>query len=646
MKKLLAILGATTLVVAAPLSVVACKKKVNPNISDEFDYQALKNELMDKASEIFYRNLDEDFGNYKNMADEDAINTFDFIRLENIAGQDENPDLKDSNSDFFKAISKDINSIIDFNKLNKEINDEIVNQLNYKPVIQGIGNPFQSYELNNIAIKTQSEIVSLSFDYIANLKLVVNEKGDFQNEAISFRWTFNIFESVDLANEIKSLNDSIRKGISQASNGFLYEQDSGNLKTNAQDIIDKKIIENQVQEVIEKTNTNSKFEIKTENHKFAVNQKLTQDGSIANTKFNYSLEIQENWDPEHEDNNSNDYYYQDYSYPDWWDELMKPVLSKEKGANEKFIKKITEPGQKWVDHQLPIKIVEKISNNSDIVVSEAINHYNLAENILSSDFEKRVKNSGYEFKIDEKIDFKSIAVYGAEFSKSEVEIKNLSELTKIELDTFFVPIKQNTTFNNTKLLYEEFLRAAIEFQQSYLLNDLEGEITLKDNNTYNWEDWGRKHRYYVIDAKGEVEDYIIQNHKNTTYKYQETIKRSIELKVEEESNQNLKFIESSDFSSGNNLGYSSFSSMILNSNPTFLGGNFESYPFAIAAPIDFVTGNLSTPEFRTYFFSSGLKFNSSKTYFSFGKRGDLVCFEGGTSRYIVNGRKMLFNFGL
>ncbi|AXK51790.1 hypothetical protein [Spiroplasma alleghenense] len=644
MKKLLSILGATALVVSAPLSVASCKKKVIHNIDDEFDYQALKNELMDKASEVFYRNLNEDFGKCKNISNDEAKEIFTFISIDNLKNHEEDPELNNPDSQIFKSISNDVNSIVNFNKLNEDITEEIINQLNYRPLLQGIGNPFKSYELTNIAIKTQSEVVSLSFDYVANLEMVIDGKGEIQNETIAYKWTFNIFEKKDIAESIKALNENIRQEISNSANDFIYLQDSGNLKTNAQDIVDKKVIGNQVIEIIKKVNSeNSNLKLVTDNHKFVVNQKLTQDGSIASTKINYGLEFQDDWSIYQED--SDGWFPQDYSYPKWWEELMGPVLKQEKGANEAFVSKITEPGQQWIDHQLPQTIKDKINKNSELVVSEAINHYNLAENIKSSDFQKRIQANNYDFEIDEVKDYKTIAVYGAEFSNSQVEIISSSQKNIVELDDFFVPIKQNTTFANTKKLYEEFLRASIEFQQSYLLNQAEGEIQYKNGEYVSWENWEKKHHYYVMDVKGDLEDHLVQGGDGKTYSYNEIIPQSINLKINQESDKNKAFIESSNFAVGKKSRFQSFTLLGIFGHPPDRS-KFQITETMFVNPSEIVTYDYKAPEFRTYFFSSGLKFNSSKTYFSFGKREDFICSESVSNSDKTFAAKLFFNFEL
>ncbi|WP_338972126.1 hypothetical protein [Spiroplasma endosymbiont of Panorpa germanica] len=56
MKKLISILAATSLVVAAPLSVAACGKKP-PKIDDEYDYTTLLNNLVELCQQIFEKNM-------------------------------------------------------------------------------------------------------------------------------------------------------------------------------------------------------------------------------------------------------------------------------------------------------------------------------------------------------------------------------------------------------------------------------------------------------------------------------------------------------------------------------------------------------------------------------------------------------------
>ncbi|WP_338971965.1 Vmc-like lipoprotein signal peptide domain-containing protein [Spiroplasma endosymbiont of Panorpa germanica] len=653
MKKLLSILSVISISITAPLTVVSCNKKQRI-IEDEFDYQELTNDLVSQVQEIYNRNLEEDFLNHKIVTEDQALSVFDFISFENLANQDENPDLKDQNSDFFKNIKNDLNEIINYEKLNSEISESIISDINYKPIIKNSGKFFQKFELNNLKIITQqSALVSVYFTWTGTYEVLTGNNDEYASYTADYQGIINIVSEEDVASDLTELNKNIKTKLSQSANDFTFISDSGDLEINAKEMDVDEELKKQVGDVIKSANDNPKYSVDLETAKLKVNNSTAQVGSIANSKFKYNLERQDDFDPDWSPSKPTSWEVDyDYVHPEWWEELMGPVMKKEEGATESFIDKLTSTDQKWVDHQIPESVMKKINSNSNITVSEPINHFNLIDNLKGSALEKQIKSSNYEFAIDEKKDFKTIAAYGGEFVGTKINFKSLGETVSMDLENYFVPIKQNTSYGNTQLLYKEFLKAAITFQQDFLFNDLEGylkDFYLGDEKPRDikWSEYNNRHHFVVLDVPDDLRTFMAKKYKeDSPLFYSEIMSQLIEYKLFSESQDVRKFNLSSDFTSGSSDSYTKYSLIFSYGDRLQRRYIVKNNNFDLISRADTINLRAPTyaPELRTYFFSNGLKSKSKQTYFSFGKRSDLEYLSWDEKVWKVNDRKMMFNF--
>ncbi|AXK51519.1 lipoprotein [Spiroplasma alleghenense] len=466
MKKLLSIFAATTLAVSAPLSVVACKKGNSDN-GEEFDYDALKKQLIDEMTLIINENINQDFEKYLFLKDEEAQKKFDsisIIKILDILSQEDVDSLQlNQNSTNFINISKDLKGVIDLAKLGNEINKNIVQNINFKPILINGQSPFKNdVETKSIKLlKKSNEVVSIEFNFGFNLALQ-EANGDVLNESINFHQIMNIFEDINIVDDLNDLSQSIVKQLEsdKYSNSFSFISNSGNFlevteKINADSSIKSKINE-AVDEAQKLTENSERFTINLENKNLKTNKNYIIPGESQSYSFSAGT-----WDSFEDDV--------------WTEGLLSALISRGSEEIENWSRKMSQRSFDDVtlsrfQKMSPSKAVQNFVLN-DETSSIAINHYNIEEYLNNENlfklFKKRILNS--KLKIDHDDDKKTIAIWGTDLENISVtytETYSNTEIT-IEMPDFYLINRQETSLDDTNEFTYKFNVSWLELLRKF-----------------------------------------------------------------------------------------------------------------------------------------------------------------------------------
>ncbi|AXK51767.1 lipoprotein [Spiroplasma alleghenense] len=471
MKKLLTILAATSMVVSAPLSVIACKKKVNPNIGEEFDYQSLQKELKTTVQEIFNSSLKSDFDDYffvsfKSGGDNGVDYPFGDRDEEWIKNNKEN--IENMESPESQEMQNYIKDLIHWNIVESEITNNVLSNVNYKPILVDGKTPLkEGYFIDSIKIEEKEEKGPLSV-YIAigaNFYFL-NSNQEIEVENLNlFKTSITILssklEAQDL-NEIKNIYKDTLNSVENA-NSFEIKSDKGDLFSTAEAINQKtesNLVFQNLQSILNNAQWNEEPIDFNNDWKINTNTNNIIDASITYPK-NYVY-----WDPS-----------ADNPEPEAI-KTLQSALKGDKQAEKDFIEELSSNDSRWMKSRINdyIKNIKELESEFDDF-SESLNSFNLEYMLLINyAFQGSLKNSN--FKLEPRKQRNYIALFRSTIDDISFKYNGFN----YELPKEQIVIKQLPECENTKVLYKKFITDSYNFQKEFFgFNDTK----LQEDNT----DW-------------------------------------------------------------------------------------------------------------------------------------------------------------
>ncbi|AXK50942.1 hypothetical protein [Spiroplasma alleghenense] len=460
MKKLLSILATTTLVISAPLSVIACGK-TRPEVNDEFDYQKLLNEFLMTATNIFNQNLQDDFSDIYFLSKSDAEDQFLEFNFEEAweslsdSGNKEYKLPKD-HPEFFK-ISSILKSKADIQKIRAEAQKEILQNVNYKAILKDGKNPFTSNieveEITLVEKYSDKDQRILGIEY--NLSTVLEHldaKQNFQISTINYKSSITIFEDIDTAEIFKQGAEKTDEIITsdKYSNSFNFFSNNGNEEAINKNISQlsnfKELFEEEIKGDIKKELDNEKIDFETNNIKFTTNKGwncITDQTSSGGTNYYFSQKTE-------------------------WANKVKKALRL--GGDE--IDTLANNNSLYNPADVSKELVEYLKTDTES--SKYINTFNLWHRYHKAfviKLEQKVKNKKINLKEEMNTSFQRrlIGLHGYQVGGINlVYTPNFGNQISLELPEQFIVNKQYTTFDNTQELYNEWLRVNFLFQREFL----------------------------------------------------------------------------------------------------------------------------------------------------------------------------------
>ncbi|AHI54270.1 hypothetical protein SSABA_v1c08710 [Spiroplasma sabaudiense Ar-1343] len=186
------------MVVSAPLSVVSCGRNKD-RVVDDIDFQYLINLFISEVSTIFQTNIQKYFSEKSWIFDD---NIPEGLKIQDFKNRKD--ELRDENSEFFKLTSDYLYSMVSINEINKQIVENVTNDINYNPILIDKDTPLKS------------EITVSFIELIENVYCGVS---------------VNIFSEELLANYAIDLNNSYLDLLNKnLANTLVYKSDKGNLE--------------------------------------------------------------------------------------------------------------------------------------------------------------------------------------------------------------------------------------------------------------------------------------------------------------------------------------------------------------------------------------------------------------------------------
>ncbi|AHI54328.1 hypothetical protein SSABA_v1c09300 [Spiroplasma sabaudiense Ar-1343] len=276
MKKLLSILAATTMVVSAPLSVVACGDGTGkPDKDWDFDSTAI--DFKREIGRVYQTSLTRDFQDYffTNQEDIEKENIFESIslsKLDEIVGDNSFVNLNTDSKDF-KNFASDLEKLTNFDNLKKETDKEIVKNVNYKPMLVDGANPFDNSKIDFTTITVQkldNEIFTIHFKTISDFyfKDKSNQK---VNDTVTYQSSITIFKERNTSEEMKLISKSFENKIKskEYANSFNFESEDGRIYKNIDNLDKNSNVKNQFLtaggEVLKENNEWKEYSFKADN---------------------------------------------------------------------------------------------------------------------------------------------------------------------------------------------------------------------------------------------------------------------------------------------------------------------------------------------------------------------------------------------
>ncbi|AXK51759.1 lipoprotein [Spiroplasma alleghenense] len=450
MKKLLSILGASTMVISAPLSVVSCKKQ-KVTTGDEFDYVELLNQFLAEITLIFEKQIQKSFSEYiwinQDQLPED-------MTIESIRAANENNDFQNHESDFYQKMLSSIRPIIPVEQINQEINESIVNDVNYNPILIDKSTPLKNgVEIQEISFIDKTKAVTIGVKFSA-LVFYKDARGEKTSQTITTRVSFNIFEDSETAITAKEIDDAYIELINKdLANQWTFFSDSGNLENTSASIGNGEFITEQFSKELEVLNEiNKNVSVIFDDLKMVVNNNMIVNSARFEPAFNQERK-DERWKTLYKA------FFNDSSAEK---EFLENILNNGDWVEPKNLILKDKDKKKWDENaKKSYELYTKKDNNS----STYINQYNLAYNLSENkQINKVIQSQNSDFYLDLKEDFNSIALFG-------INVNNLK--FKIEIDNFdfssqTIIARQKTTKKNTMELYNDFMTQAYNFQKSFI----------------------------------------------------------------------------------------------------------------------------------------------------------------------------------
>ncbi|WP_338972163.1 lipoprotein [Spiroplasma endosymbiont of Panorpa germanica] len=309
MKKLLSILASASLIISAPVNLVACGGTKRPDIKDEYDYEKIFNELMEVANNIFASSLQTEFDYLYfltlDKAEEIWGKAFDFEKLCGyVATQDRYVLKSDKDSEFLKQIDNFIQEKKTINKIKQEAETQIIGNVNFKVLLNQNKNPFSSpliLEKVEIVSKSRTQddrVVAIEYTLATNLELV-DATGSVYYERITYTASSTIFETDEVADALNEITHKYQNILAddKYSSRFTFENNDGeenNYTKNKSNFLGfETIFEKEVSpELLKGINNPERYKISTKDAKYSASDVVSFETETVWTSRTFS------WDKE------------------------------------------------------------------------------------------------------------------------------------------------------------------------------------------------------------------------------------------------------------------------------------------------------------------------------------------------------------
>ncbi|AXK51727.1 hypothetical protein [Spiroplasma alleghenense] len=456
MKKLLSIFAASTLIISAPLSVISCKKQ-KITTGDEFDFVEILRQFISEVTLVFETEIQKAFSDYAWMEEE---NLPEVLTIENIRSAKENGDFENHESEFYQQLLKLINPLIPVNKINEELMNSVVNDVNYNPVLLDKSTPLKNgIDIEEIVFIDKTDAITIGLQ-LSSLVFYKDEKGEKSSEVISTKFAFNIFESDDMALDAKEIDDAYIKLLNETiANDIIFESNSGNLENTATLINTGTLIREDLVNKLDSLNTieGNEAVIISNDLKLVANNEMFVDSSRFSSKVSSSSENKK---------------------------LYRDAMAGDLGSEEEFLKNIIN----WSDWVKPNAFFQRNTDTSNFeenalksyqlweeknpTTSTYVNQYNLSYNLsIKKQLQKVIKSQNSQFLIDLEKDYKTIALFGINVNDAKFKIGS----SIFDFSNQTIIAKQRTTKENTIELYNDFMISAYNFQKSFLDSEKIGD---------------------------------------------------------------------------------------------------------------------------------------------------------------------------
>ncbi|AHI54324.1 hypothetical protein SSABA_v1c09260 [Spiroplasma sabaudiense Ar-1343] len=467
MKKLLSILAATTMVVSAPLSVVACGDGTGDKVDPEWDFDKTKNEFTREVSRVYQNSLAKDYSDYffTNQQDIDKEKLFENISLtslDKMVGSDSMKILTPGSSDFNKVAS-DLEKITNIDNLKKSADQEIVKNVNFKPMLIDGQNPFNNSKVEFSAIsviKMDKNAFSIQFKTESNF-YYKDSTGDKVVDKVYYQSSITIFEERNTSEEMKLISKTLTEKINSTSyaNSYNFESVDGRVDKNVEDMAKNSNVKNRflaATDEVKKSNADwSNYEFKTDNLTIVGN---VEDFNAANFYGDsaYIKTFSDEFRGKTGNSSSN-------SLDKFYDEISKSSLSQEylkdfaKSWDDESV--MTSKEQDFERPRLDPKFYNEGWTHA-FNSSPTINDLRVYKNIIDASPNFKINDS--DSKLASNTDNKLLGFYLVETSGIYLEYKSTitSTTVKVEMPKNQIGVRQISPID-TKKVVENFFASQI-----------------------------------------------------------------------------------------------------------------------------------------------------------------------------------------
>ncbi|AXK51748.1 hypothetical protein [Spiroplasma alleghenense] len=440
MKKLLTILATATMVVASPLSVIACGKKMPP-VADEFDFAKLINDFIANVTTIFKSDIAQKFDEYKFVMQDVLPTELDLQIIKNAQEEFDNHDGK-----VYEETKAWISDLIPRDIINKSIKDDVLSNINYNSILIDKNSPLKSgIEVEEVALKVQSSAITFNIK-ISSAIYLKDESEEKIIEPISTFVDINIFDEEEILQKAQEVNDEFHDLINKKiANQITFLSDSGNTNQNAIDITEDDQIINFLKSEAKSLQT---ADVKIIDQSMKL--KTVQNALVhAGTGVYYNSFM---------DNNNKEPY-----------NTFISALKGNKEAEKTLLENISGNNGEWLTIEED-ETIEELSEATQAIengakISLGLNQYALHYNFsISTILEKLKSSSGSQFEVDKEKDANMISVYGYYLNGLKFSLAD-SEFAFSD-GTIFV--KQEISNLNTLDYYNDFIKDSWNFQKNFL----------------------------------------------------------------------------------------------------------------------------------------------------------------------------------
>ncbi|AHI53799.1 hypothetical protein SSABA_v1c03900 [Spiroplasma sabaudiense Ar-1343] len=471
MKKLLTILATSSLIVSAPLSVVACKRTNNkPSVGGEFDFEVAKREALSLISTITSSHLRSDLSKYYFIDEQEEPNLglefLSFQTLQGLLGQSNSLEIT-LGSETYNQISEDIEGFVDWNRITKEVYREISSDINLATVLYQQENPLQNFFTLEKVKLTLLNDEAIRLAYQINIPVTLRDIS-YNKEIthITHNFEMNFIRTPDLAAQLTAINQQVQAKLAGAdfANQFEFISDSGDaLKTAqfSQTNSNSNEVFNQLLTTLEPIGDNlaidaSKITLSSQSLAASITDRSSGWVGLLDWSQNSDVRVTQ----------LKDYFIRNQISAE---ELAKIIAKNNSG----YIAVSSPPG-------FPTIV--------DPTTSHSISVYGTLHGInRSTELKILLNQTGSQFKIDStnSAEKRVIGVFGMKVNNFFVNYRNPSFPDKVipfALPESYIFTRQKTSFTNTQELYNDFIKVSLEFnKQLYNLTTNSGDEVWRFN---------------------------------------------------------------------------------------------------------------------------------------------------------------------